>query len=106
MTMTVDVALVGLHGLTVDAATSVRMMGNDGQWLAAHDSQPALGAVPTLKWIRGSRVIDRHRLPIPDDFTGDAVQATIVAYERFRMASLLPMDERFSAVPLGQWSLP
>jgi hypothetical protein len=106
MTMTVDVALVGLHGLTVDASTSVRLTGDDGQWLAAHDSQPAMGAIPTLKWIRGSRVVDRHRLSIPVDFTGDAVRATIVAYERFRLASLVPMDERFPAVPLGEWKLP
>jgi hypothetical protein len=105
-TMTVDVALVGLHGLTIDAATSVRLTGDNGQWLASHDSQPALGAIPTLKWIRGSRVVDRHRLSIPAGFTGDGVQATMVAYERFRLAPLVPMDERFSAVPLGEWNIP
>jgi hypothetical protein len=84
----------------------VRLMGDDGRWLAAHDIQPALGAVPTLKWIRGSRVIDRHLLPIPEDFTGASVYATIVAYERFRLTPLLPMDGRFDAVPLGTWPQP
>jgi hypothetical protein len=105
-TMVVDVTLVALRPLTADASTSVRLMGDDGRWLAAHDIQPALGAVPTLKWIRGSRVIDRHLLPIPEDFTGASVYATIVAYERFRLTPLLPMDGRFDAVPLGTWPQP
>jgi hypothetical protein len=51
-------------------------------------------------------VVDRHRLSIPAGFTGDGVQATMVAYERFRLAPLVPMDERFSAVPLGEWNIP
>jgi hypothetical protein len=105
-TMRVDVELVGLRPLTLDAATSVRLTSEDGRWLAAHDSQPALGAVPTLKWIRGSRVVDRHLLPIPDDFTDGPVSATIVAYERFRLAPLVAMDERLDAVPLGSWDRP
>jgi hypothetical protein len=68
--------------------------------------QPALSAVPTLKWIRGSRVVDRHLLPLPEDFTGGELQAALVAYERFRMASLPPMDGRFAEVPLGTWTQP
>lgn len=105
-TMAVDVRLVALHPLTSDDATSVRLMDADGRWLAHHDMQPGLSAVPTLKWIRGSRVVDRHLLPIPVDFTGGEVWATLVAYERFRMAPLPPMDGRFSEVPLGTWPLP
>ena len=92
--------------LTSDDSTSVRLMGGDGHWLATHDCQPALGAVPTLKWIRGSRVVDRHLLPIPEDFTGGEVRATLVAYERFRMTALPSMDTRFKEVPLGDWTLP
>ncbi|MBU0705083.1 MAG: hypothetical protein KKC18_14595, partial [Chloroflexi bacterium] len=105
-TMTVDVTLVALRPLTADAAVSVRLMDADGRWLDRHDIQPALGAIPTLKWIRGSRVVDRHLLRIPGDFTGDEVQAALVAYERFRMTSLVPLDGRFSEVPLGAWSIP
>jgi len=102
----VDVTLVALRPLTSDDATSVRLMDAGGRWLARHDMQPALSAVPTLKWIRGSRVVDRHLLPLPEDFTGGELHATLVAYERFRMASLPPMDGRFNEVPLGTWTQP
>jgi hypothetical protein len=105
-TMTVDVTLVALCPLTTDDSTSVRLTDADGRWLATHDCQPALGAIPTLKWIRGSRVVDRHLLPVPKDFTAGQVRATLVAYERFRMTPLPPMDGRFSEAPLGVWTLP
>ncbi len=99
--MRVDVTLVGLRALTADIATSVRLTDGTGRFLGAHDCQPALGTVPTLKWIEGSRVRDRHPIPIPADWAGGNVQATLVAYERFRMTPLPPMDDRrWEAVPL------
>ncbi|MGQ9709574.1 MAG: protein O-mannosyl-transferase family [Anaerolineae bacterium] len=99
--MTGDVTLVGLRALTDDVATSVRLTDEAGRYLGAHDCQPALGTIPTLKWIRGSRVRDRHLIPIPADWTGGPVRATLVAYERFRMTPLLPLDDRrWEAVPL------
>jgi hypothetical protein len=102
----VDVELVSLKPMTGDLATSVRLMDNGGRWLDRHDMQPAQGAVPTLKWIRGSRVIDRHLLSVPEDFTGDMVQAALVAYERFREITLPVLDGRFRDVPLGSWPQP
>jgi hypothetical protein len=103
-TMAVDVRLVALRPLTTDDATSVRLTETDGRWLARHDMQPALSAVPTLKWIRGSRVVDRHLLTLPEDVVGE-IRATLVAYERFRLTTLPPMDGRFSEVPLGIYEL-
>jgi hypothetical protein len=105
-TMAVDVTLVALRPLTSDDGISVRLIDETGRWLDTHDSPPALGAIPTLKWIRGSRVMDRHLLQIPQDFTGGQVRATLVAYERFRMTPLPSMDSRFGEVPLGNWTLP
>lgn len=100
-TAVVDLTLVGLRPLVSDDATSVRLTEATGRWLAAHDSQPALGAVPTLKWIRGSRVVDRHLLEVPADYSGEGTVATLVAYERFRLTPLPPMDERrLEPVPL------
>jgi hypothetical protein len=103
--MAVDVTLVALRPLTSDDGTSVRLVDGEGRWLATDDCQPALGAVPTLKWIGGSRVVDRHLLPLREDFTGGEVGAAFVVYERFRMTPLPPMDGRFSEVPLGTWPL-
>jgi hypothetical protein len=105
-TMAVDVTLVSLRPLTSDDGISVRFAGDDGRWLGAHDYQPALGAVPTLKWIRGSRVVDRHLLQIPEDLNSRAIRATLVAYENFRTTPLPSMDDRFGEVPLGEWTLP
>jgi 4-amino-4-deoxy-L-arabinose transferase-like glycosyltransferase len=106
-TVVVDVTLVALRPLMTDDATSVRLVDGQGRWLATHDTQPALGAVPTLKWIRGSHIVDRHLLPLPQDFAGGEVRATFVAYERFRMTPLPALDGRFSSeVPLGSWGLP
>jgi hypothetical protein len=105
-TMAVDVTLVALRPLTNDDGISVRLVDETGRWLDTHDCQPGLGAVPTLKWIRGSRVIDRHLLQIPNDFAGGQVRATLVAYENFRATPLPSMDSRFTEVPLGQWTLP
>jgi len=102
----IDVKLVSLRPLTDDLATSVRLMDTDGRWLDRHDMQPAQGAVPTLKWIRGSRVIDRHLLSIPEGFAGSSVQASMVVYERFREITLPVLDGRFRDVPLGSWSQP
>ncbi|MEE8389826.1 MAG: DUF2723 domain-containing protein [Anaerolineae bacterium] len=105
-TMVVDVTLVALRPLTSDDSMSVRLMGSDGRWLDTHDSQPALSAIPTLKWIRGSRVVDRHLLQIPKDFTGEQVRATLLAYRNFQMIPLPSMDSRFGEIPLGNWTLP
>ncbi len=99
--MRVDVTLVGLRALTTDDATSVRLTDEAGRFLGTHDCQPALGTVPTLKWIAGSRVRDRHLIPIPEDWASGGIRATLVAYERFRMTPLPPMDDRrWEAVPL------
>ena len=102
----VDVTLMAQRPLTSDDATSVRLMDSEGRWLATDDCQPALGAIPTLKWIRSSRVVDRHLLHIPDGFTGGEVRGTLVAYERFRMTPIPSMDGRFGEVPLGTWTGP
>ena len=102
----VDVTFIARRPMTSDVAVSVRLFDAEGRWLAVHDYQPALGAIPTLKWIRGSRIVDRHLLPLPADFTGGEVRATLVAYERFRLTPLPVMDSRFGEVPLGTWMLP
>jgi hypothetical protein len=97
---------LALKPLVSDDAVSVRLSNAAGQWLyPPHDLQPALGALPTLKWIRGSRVIDPHSFPVPNDIAGDALRASLVVYERFRGTTLPPLDGRMDEVPLGEWAV-
>ena len=102
----VDVVLMGLRPLVDDYSTSVRLTDTAGRRLAMHDYQPALGAIPTLKWIRGSRVVDRHIIPLPSGLAGGAVQATLVVYERFCLTPLPVPDGRLTEVSLGTFYLP
>ena len=54
----VDLDWLALQPLTADYVVSVRLEG-DG-FFKSHDGVPALGAIPTLKWLGGSRISDRH----------------------------------------------
>jgi hypothetical protein len=96
---------LALKPLVDDDSISVRLLDENGQWRYLHDLQPALGAIPTLKWIRGSRVTDPHPLLVPLDIDGDVLRASLVVYERFRGNVLPPMDGRMDGVPLGEWGL-
>jgi hypothetical protein len=74
------------------------------------DSVPALGAIPTFKWIRGSRVNDVHLIDIPPEASGHA-QLTCGVYDAFTMLALPPLDERvarlgLAGVPLGTVTIP
>ena len=54
----IDLDWLALQPLTADYIVSVRLEG-DG-FFKSHDGVPALGAIPTLKWLAGSRITDRH----------------------------------------------
>jgi hypothetical protein len=101
----VNLTFLSLKPLVNDNSVSVRLLDQAGQLRQMHDLQPALGAIPTLKWIRGTRVTDPHPLSVPDDISGDVVRATLVVYERFRGIPLPPLDGRMGGVPLGEWKI-
>ena len=68
-----------------DYAVSVRLLGADGTWLGIHDTQPGLGAMPTLKWIaRDGPILDPH----PFAITTSATAVAITVYERFQFTPL------------------
>ncbi len=96
---------LALKPLVSDDAVSVRLLDEAGQWRYLHDLQPGLGAIPTLKWIRGSRVTDPHPILVPLDMDGDFMTASLVVYDNFRGNVLPPMDGRMDGVPLGEWGL-
>jgi len=100
-----NLTFLALKPLVHDNGVSVRLLDEVGQLRQMHDLQPALGAIPTLKWIRGSRITDPHPLSVPDDITGEIARATLVVYERFRGVPLPPLDGRMGSVPLGEWKI-
>jgi hypothetical protein len=105
--LTVRLTFLALKPLVTDNSVNVSLWDESGALRARHDLQPALGAIPTLKWITGARVVDPHPLQVPADVDTGAVSATLVVYERFRGTPLRPLDGRVGEVqvPLGAWPL-
>ena len=96
-----------------DRIISVSLVGirPDGNWAwrDLSDGVPALGAVPTLKWIHESTVLDRHRLSVPGDAPSAPAQAQIQVYDHFTQAVLPSLDARLrlggAGIPLHTWSV-
>lgn len=94
---------LALRPLLRDRHVTVRLVG-DGWW-SQDDGTPALGAIPTLKWIRGSQVTDRRSVRVASDAPpGDAV-LFLGWYDAFTGEPLPVLDERFveaaGALPVG-----
>jgi 4-amino-4-deoxy-L-arabinose transferase-like glycosyltransferase len=90
-------------------STSLIGLNPDGTWAwrVLDDSVPAMGAIPTLKWIGGSRITDPHALSIPEEAGPEPVIGTLIVYDAFTGRVLPVLDERLAAaapwVPLGEW---
>jgi hypothetical protein len=94
-----------------DLIVSTRLVGyqQDGvhwAWFDLDDGVPALGAIPTLKWIAGSRVWDPHRLQVGSEtFPGQTVGGIITLYDAFTGQTVPILDERireaYLGIPLG-----
>jgi hypothetical protein len=94
-----------------DYVVSVRLIGlePDGfhwSWWDLQDSIPAMGAIPTLKWIDGSRVVSPHQMTVqPSATPGQTITAALTLYDAFTNRPLPVLDERITAefawVPLG-----
>ncbi|MCI0398622.1 MAG: hypothetical protein L0322_27350, partial [Chloroflexi bacterium] len=94
-----------------DLVVSVRLVGYQADgvhwaWWDLDDGVPALGAIPTLKWIAGSAVRDPHRLLVdPAAHPGQSIGALLTLYDAFTGRPLPILDERISQttpwVPLG-----
>lgn len=78
-------------------------------WQDLDDGVPAMGAIPTLKWIAGSRITDPHRLAVPPDAPPGPVIGTLIIYDAFTGRPLPLLDGRLAAAapwaPLGEWTL-
>jgi hypothetical protein len=91
---------VGTRALTRDYAVSVSLRGEAGMWQAQHDGTPALGAIPTLKWIRGVTVRDEHDVPLPADAAGRGT-LRLTVYDAFTLRPLTVLDERLARLGQG-----
>jgi hypothetical protein len=102
-----------LHDLVI----SVRLIGYEADgfhwaWWDLDDWVPALGAIPTLKWIGGTAVHAPHTLQVdPAAQPGQTIGATLRLYDAFTNRPLPILDERITNelqlpwIPLGQTTL-
>jgi hypothetical protein len=89
-------------------STALTGLNSDGTWAwrEAHDTVPALGAIPTLKWVRGSAVLDPHHVTIPDGAPAVPIVGSLVVYDHFTQRSLPHLDERPKPpLELGIWNV-
>jgi hypothetical protein len=103
--VTVRLRFVAARPLTADYAVSVGLTGPDFRWQVRADGTPAGGAIPTLKWIAGSRVTDTRTLTVPDDAAPGTATLTLVVYDSFTQQPLPvlgPAQTAQGALVIGQ----
>jgi hypothetical protein len=104
-TVTVDLRFLATRPIVEDYAVKVDLIGPNDAWRVQSDGTPAGGAIPTLKWIAGSRIADRHTLTVPADAVPGAAQLVLALYDSFTQQDLPILDPALAArgptVPLG-----
>jgi hypothetical protein len=98
----VALRFLGLRPIVGDYVVSVGLHG-PGVAMPPSDWVPALGAMPTFKWVRGSRVTDVHLMDVPAGAQGEA-ELALGVYEAFTARALPPLDERIAR--LGRPTVP
>jgi len=105
-TVRVELRLVAKKPLLRDYVVSVRLTDEVGRLLSQDDTVPALGTIPTLKWIRGSSISDVHFVPVPVGAEAGSLRLSLVVYDAFTMRKLGVLDDRLAklgtSVPLAQ----
>lgn len=108
-TLTITPAFWARRPVLRDRVVSVSLIGTEGSWQVQDDSVPALGAIPTLKWVWGAVVHDPHTLHIPEDATPGPATARLIVYDAFTQALLPLLDPQLArlspAVALGTWEV-
>jgi 4-amino-4-deoxy-L-arabinose transferase-like glycosyltransferase len=104
-TLKVTLHFLAAQPLVEDDMVKVGLIGPNYTWNVQSNSIPAGGSIPTLKWIKGSRVTDRHTLTIPPNATPGSAQLILALYDSFTQRDLPILDPRLttfgSAIPLG-----
>ncbi len=107
--LTLDLRFLATRPLTRDFVVSVQIIGQGYSWKRTSDGVPALGAIPTLKWIAGSHVVDRHIVDIPLDALPGPATASLILYDNFTQQPIALLDEQLiqqgPSIPLGAWNV-
>ena len=93
-TLRLSPRFLSLRPLTQDYSVSVGLKAIDGSWERKSDGTPALGAIPTLKWLGGWIVEDPHDLALRSDTPDGEAAITLSLYDAFTLAPLQVLDER------------
>jgi hypothetical protein len=98
-----------------DNIVSVRLVGfeEDGfhwAWWDLADGVPALGAIPTLKWVAGSEIMDPHWSVVAENaWAGQQVEPLLRIYEAFSQEPVPILDGRLSNqapwIPIGRMTV-
>jgi len=108
-TVRVELHLVAKKPILHDYVVSVRLTDEAGRLLSQDDAVPALGTIPTLKWIRGSSISDVHFVPVPAGAQAGPLKLSLIIYDAFTMRKLGVLDDRLAklgpSVPLAQLEL-
>lgn len=97
-TVTVALHWQALQPLVNDYSVRVELRGPG--WQALSEGTPVQGAVPTLKWLAGTRLPDRHTLAVPPQATGPA-QVWVTVYDAFTLQPLPTFTEAGQSLWLG-----
>jgi hypothetical protein len=107
--LTLDLRFLAARPLTRDFVVSVQIVGQGYSWKRTSDGVPALGAIPTLKWIAGSEIVDRHAIDIPPDAPVGPATASLILYDNFTQQPIALLDEQLvqqgPSIPLGAWNV-
>ncbi len=105
--LTLDLNFIATRPVLRDYVVSVQLTGKG--WRVSDDSVPALGAIPTLKWIAGSQIADRHVLRIPADAAPGPATISVILYDSFTQEPLPLLDAELikqgQSIPIGTWNV-
>ncbi|HOG45937.1 MAG TPA: DUF2723 domain-containing protein [Anaerolineae bacterium] len=93
-----ELQLLAARPLSHDYSISLSLEGEG--WRAQHDGTPALGAIPTLKWLAGWQVRDPHLIDVPTNAGGPA-RLRFAVYDAFGLQGLAVGDDRLAMAGQG-----
>lgn len=90
-----------LRALTRDYSVSVNALAPDGRTVAQYDTTPALGAIPTFKWVRGKTIADLHPVSVPAEESAGEASLRVTVYDAFSLQPLAVSDDRLARMGQG-----